>query len=125
MKPGARRSSNVKDARFIWKSTCTTCRDARAFLRGLGAKLDERDYARARLTATELESLFKGRYARDFINPRSPAYKAMALAGKALTPPDAIALMVREPNLLKRPIVVVGGEMIAGFDRDRIRDALK
>ncbi len=49
----------------------------------------------------------------------------MGLAGKSLTPAQTIKLMAQEPNLIKRPIVVVGKEMIAGFDRDRLRAALK
>lgn len=91
----------------------------------LGVELDERDYAKTPLTVAELKDLFAGRDPRDFLNARSPAFKAMGLAGKSLTPPQALALMAKEPNLIKRPIVVAGKEMIAGFDRDRLRTALK
>ena len=91
----------------------------------LGAELDERDYAKSPLSAAELKDLFTGRDPRDFLNPRSPAFKAMGLAGKTLSAEQALALMAKEPNLIKRPIVIAGKEMIAGFDRDRIRAALK
>ncbi len=91
----------------------------------LGAELDERDYAKVPLNSAELKNLFAGRDPRDFLNPRSPAFKAMGLAGKSLTPEQALALMAKEPNLIKRPIVIVGKEMIAGFDRDRLRAAVK
>jgi arsenate reductase-like glutaredoxin family protein len=91
----------------------------------LGIDLDERDYAKAPLSTAELKDLFAGRDPRDFLNSRSPAFKAMALAGKSLTPDQALALMAKEPNLIKRPIVVAGKEIIAGFDRDRLRAALK
>ena len=91
----------------------------------LGAELDERDYAKSPLSAAELADLFAGRDPRDFLNPRSPAFKAMGLAGKTLSAEQALALMAKEPNLIKRPIVIAGKEMIAGFDRDRLRAALK
>ena len=91
----------------------------------LGVDLDERDYAKAPLSATELKDLFAGRDPRDYLNPRSPAFKAMGLAGKSLTVEQALTLMVKEPNLIKRPIVVAGKQIIAGFDRDRLRAALK
>ncbi len=91
----------------------------------LGAALDERDYAKVPLNAAELKALFAGRDPREFLNARSPAFKAMGLAGKSLTIEQAIALMAKEPNLIKRPIVVAGKEMIAGFDRERLRAALK
>jgi arsenate reductase len=91
----------------------------------LGAELDERDYAKAPLSAAELKELFAGRDPRDFLNSRSPAFKAMGLTGKSLTAEQALALMAREPNLIKRPIVVVGKEAIAGFDREKLRAAVK
>jgi regulatory protein spx len=112
-------------ARFLWKSTCSTCRDARSFLRDeLRVELDERDYARRPLTLTELKELFSELDPRDFLNPKSPAFKALGLRGKVLTPDEALELMTREPNLIKRPLIVTGKAIIAGFDRERLRVAL-
>jgi arsenate reductase-like glutaredoxin family protein len=91
----------------------------------LGADLDERDYAKVPFSASELKELFAGRDPRDYLNPRSPAFKAMGLAGKSLTPDQALALMAKEPNLIKRPITIAGKEIIAGFDREKLRAALK
>jgi arsenate reductase-like glutaredoxin family protein len=111
--------------RFLWKSTCSTCRDARAFLRDeLHADLDERDYARQPLGLAELKELFAGLDPRDYLNPKSPAFKAKGLKGKSLTQDQALALMAEESNLIKRPLTVAGKSIIAGFDRQRLRDAL-
>ncbi len=30
---------------------------------------------------------------------------------------ELIRLMVEEPNLIKRPIITLGGELVAGFDK--------
>lgn len=90
----------------------------------LKVDLDERDYARAPLTEAELTSLFGDGDPRDFINPKSPAYKALGLKDKKLGVRDAIRLMAREPNLLKRPLTIKGRTIIAGFDRDRMREVL-
>ena len=117
----------MKKAKFFWKSTCSTCRDARSFLRtDLGVELDERDYAKDPLNEAELRALFgdAGLDPRDFLNPRSPAYKAMRLGDRKLTAPDAIGLMARDLNLIKRPLVIVGKTAVAGFDRDRLRAIL-
>ena len=91
----------------------------------LGVELDERDYAKAPLNAAELKDLFAGRDPRDFLNQRSPAFKAMGLAGKSLTAPQALALMAKEPNLIKRPLTIAGKQLIAGFDRENLRKALR
>ena len=88
------------------------------------AELDERDYAKNPLSRAELEDLFKGRDPRDFVNPKSPAFKALGLKGKTLTPDQALDLMSREPNLIKRPLTIAGRAIIAGFDRDALRKAL-
>jgi regulatory protein spx len=90
----------------------------------LKVDLDERDYARQPLNAAELRELFKGRDPRDFLNPKSPAYKARGLAARTISPDDALRLMVEDPNLIKRPLVVVGREIIAGFDRERLKKVL-
>lgn len=88
-------------------------------------ELDERDYAKQRLSLDQLKALFAGADPRDYLNPKSPAFKAMGLRGKTLTPADALKLMAEEPNLLKRPLVIAGRKMVAGFDRDRLRELLK
>jgi len=90
----------------------------------LRLELDERDYAKAPLGAAELKVLFAGRDPRDFLNPKSPAFKALGLRGRKLTAAQALALMAKEPNLIKRPLVVAGGEIVAGFDRERLRALL-
>jgi arsenate reductase (glutaredoxin) len=90
----------------------------------LQVELDERDYAKQPLGAAELKVLFVGRDPRDFLNPKSPAFKAMGLKGRKLTATEALALMAKEPNLIKRPLVVAGGEIVAGFDREHLRELL-
>jgi regulatory protein spx len=113
-------------AQFYWKSTCSTCRAARNFiLNELGVEVAERNYAKEPMTPEELKALFKGADPRDYINPKSPAFKAMGLKGKPLTQDQALELMAQEPNLIKRPVTVVGKRILAGFDRDALRQALK
>ncbi|MGH8012364.1 MAG: arsenate reductase family protein [Candidatus Binataceae bacterium] len=115
----------MKKVRFLWKSTCSTCRNARQFLRDeLHLDLDERNYAKEPLTLAELKEVFKDMDACEFINPKSPAFKAMGLRGRELTSAQALKLMAEEPNLIKRPLVVVDGTIIAGFERERLRTAL-
>ena len=90
----------------------------------LRVELDERDYAKEPLSAAELKLLFAGRDPRDFLNPKSPAFKSMGLKDRKLTVPEALELMAKEPNLIKRPLVAAGGEIVAGFDRERLRALL-
>jgi arsenate reductase (glutaredoxin) len=92
----------------------------------LGVELDERDYAKDPLSEPELRALFdeEGLDPRDFLNPKSPAYKKLGIGDKKLTASEALKLMTRDLNLIKRPLVIAGKTVIAGFDRERLRAAL-
>ena len=93
----------------------------------LGADLDERDFAKHPPSEADLKTLFDdaGQDPRDFLNPRSPTYKQMGLADKKLSASEAIKLMARDVNLIKRPMLIAGKKIVAGFDRDQMRAALK
>jgi arsenate reductase-like glutaredoxin family protein len=89
----------------------------------LALELDERDYAKQPLNEAELKDLFKSTDPREYINPKSPVFKALNLKGKALTTEQALKLMAQEPNLIKRPLTIAGRKIIAGFDREELRRA--
>ena len=81
-----------------------------------GATLVERDLGREPLSAAELTDLFRGRDPRDFLNTRNALYRSRGMKDHPPSPAETIRLMAGEPNLIRRPIVVRGGERIAGFD---------
>ena len=51
----------------------------------------------------------------DFVSTRSPVFKDRPLPKSKK---EAIALMLENPNLIRRPIVVKGSTVIFGFDKD-------
>ena len=51
----------------------------------------------------------------DFVSTRSPVFKERPLPSSKK---EAIALMMDNPNLIRRPIVVRGAKVIFGFDKD-------
>jgi arsenate reductase-like glutaredoxin family protein len=52
----------------------------------------------------------------DFVSTRSPVFKERPLP---TSKKEAIALMMENPNLIRRPIVIKGSKVIFGFDKDR------
>ena len=52
------------------------------------------------------------------ISTRSPAFKARALDVSKLTKAKAIDLMLEEPNLMRRPLVL-GSEAVFGYDKEK------
>lgn len=49
------------------------------------------------------------------LNHRSPAYKARNLGAAKLTKSQAIELMLEDPNLMRRPLVLAKGKAILGY----------
>jgi arsenate reductase-like glutaredoxin family protein len=63
-----------------------------------------------------LERLIDEEHLEDFINKRSPAYKERGLDAATLTKQQAIDLMMEEPNLIRRPLLLRGKRALFGFD---------
>ena len=102
----------------LWmKSSCTTCRNAKAKLAVLGIEVEIRDYFRKPLEAPELEGLLPADPA-PMLGTKSPKYKELGLKDRRLSKAEAIALMVGDNNLLKRPILVHPKGTVIGFDAE-------
>jgi len=100
----------------LWmKSSCTTCRRARAKLAELGIEVDVRDYFKKPLEVVELERLLPPDPA-PLLGTKSPKYKELGLKHCKLTKAEAILLMMQDNNLLKRPILVHPQAVVIGFD---------
>ncbi len=100
----------------LWmKSSCTTCRNAKARLVELGVDFEVRDYFKQALQAAELERLLPAD-PTPMLGTKSPRYKELGLQDRRLTKAEAIALMVADNNLLKRPILVHPEGVIIGFN---------
>ena len=51
----------------------------------------------------------------DFVSTRSPVFKQRALPRSKK---EAIDLMMAQPNLIRRPILIKGSKVVFGFDKD-------
>jgi arsenate reductase (glutaredoxin) len=68
------------------------------------------------MTEAELEDLIGKRDYKEFLNTRNELYRAKKMKEKPPSRAEAIKLMAREPNLIRRPIVVNGSQIILGFN---------
>ena len=85
--------------------------------------LEEVDLNRG-LSVAELDKLIGARDYRLFLNSRNELYRERGM--KESPPPraEALKLMSENPNLIKRPILVKGREIILGFDEKAFADLL-
>lgn len=119
-KPVAAKKRSAKTVHFLQKPTCTSCRKARAYMENRGFDLHFRDLDKERLSSEELEKLIGDRDHRDFLNTRNELYRQKNMKENPPTRADAIRMMVGEPNLIRRPVIVAGGRIVVGFDREKI-----
>ncbi len=116
-KPAAK-TVGSKVVQFYHKPNCTTCRKARKFLEKRGFQLYFRDLAKHRLSPAELEKLIGNRDHTDFLNTRNEVYRDENMKENPPSRKQAIQMMSKEPNLIRRPVVVAGGRVVVGFDED-------
>ena len=91
----------------------------------LGAELESRDLSTERLTAAELEALIGRRDYKEFLNPRNELYRAQNMKEHPPSRSEALQLMAKEPNLIRRPVVIRGSQMVLGFDEEAYKKLLK
>ncbi|MGO9590608.1 MAG: arsenate reductase family protein [Candidatus Acidiferrales bacterium] len=115
-----RRTKSRKKVLFMQKPTCTTCRKAKKFMQRRGFQLYFRDLAKERLSSSELEKLIGRHDYTEFLNPRNEVYRKENMKEEPPTRKQAIRLMAKEPNLIRRPLIVAGGRVVVGFDEDGI-----
>jgi arsenate reductase (glutaredoxin) len=82
----------------------------------LGAELESRDLDKQPLSEKELNDLVGVRDYKPFLNPRNELYRERNMAEKTPSREEAIRLMSKNPNLIKRPVVVRGDQIVLGLD---------
>ncbi len=82
----------------------------------LGAELESRDLDKQPLSEKELHDLIGDRDYKLLLNPRNELYRERNMARKTPSREEAIRLMSKNPNLIKRPVVVRGDQLVLGLD---------
>lgn len=102
---------------FVY-SSCTSCRKTEEVLKQSSADHEIRDYFRDRFSVEELRSILKGAglSARDVLSKRSRVFKVREAEIEALDDDALLALMVEEPTLLRRPLVVGAKGVVVGHN---------
>lgn len=106
---------------FLQKPSCTTCRKAKAFLGKLGVELELRNLDMQRLSKNEINALIGERDYKAFLSSRNELYRRRNMKDKPPSRAEAIQLMASEPNLIRRPVVIAGDEIVLGYDEDAYR----
>jgi Spx/MgsR family transcriptional regulator len=85
---------------------------------------EEREYGKNPFTEKELRDLIGDDPVANILNSRNELYRARNMKQKPPSKEEAIKLMLKEPNLLRRPVIVLGKKKILGFNESEVAKIL-
>ncbi|NPU15013.1 ArsC family reductase [Bradyrhizobium sp. 83012] len=98
---------------------CDTMKKARAWLDDHGVAYDFHDYKAAGIEKAKLEAWSEEVGWELLLNRAGTTFKKLPEADKeGLTKSKAIALMLAQPSMIKRPVLDLGGKRVVGFKPD-------
>lgn len=104
---------------------CDTMKKARTWLDARGAAYTFHDYRTDGITRDQLEAWVAELGWEVLLNRAGTTFRKLPEADKAgLTAEKAIALMLAQPSMIKRPVLDLGSRRLVGFDDAAWRAAL-
>ena len=77
----------------------------------------ERDFFADPFSFQELNDLFKSVKIKDYFSIRSPSFKELNIQLENLNEEEVLNLMLKEPRLIRRPLIFIDGQLIIGTDK--------
>jgi Spx/MgsR family transcriptional regulator len=108
-------------------ASCSSCRKTIAQLEKSGAHFQSRDYFRQRFDRNELQIVLAkaGLKPSDILSTRSKVYAARDLGSLNLSDDELVDLMLEEPTLLKRPLVIGNGLTVVGHNASKLTELIE
>ncbi|HEY1837249.1 MAG: ArsC family reductase [Rhizomicrobium sp.] len=95
---------------------CDTMKKARAWLEKHGVAYEFYDYKLAGIDRARLENWIKRVGWEVLLNRAGTTFRKLPDKDKAnVTEKKAIALMMAQPSMIKRPVLEIGGKLTVGF----------
>lgn len=85
---------------------------------------EEREYGKSPLSERELREIIGEEPIENFLNTRTPLYRERNMKQKPPSKDEAIRLMLKDPNLLRRPVIIKGRKKLAGFNESEVKQLL-
>jgi nitrogenase-associated protein len=109
---------------FYQKPGCgTNARQLRA-LEAAGHEVIARSLLTEPWTAAELQTFFGDTPVASWFNPAAPRVKSGEVKPTEIDAARALALMLDDPLLIRRPLIEANGTRCAGFDREPVLSLL-
>lgn len=105
---------------------CSKSRQTLELIRDAGIEPEIVLYLETPPSQAELDRVLKrlGMQPQDLMRKGEPLYQELGLKGKELSRQEAIDLLVENPKLIERPIVVEGDRAVIGRPPETVRELL-
>lgn len=85
---------------------------------------EEREYGKKPFSEKELREIIGDEPIENLLNTRTPLYREKNMKRKPPSKDEAIRLMLKDANLLKRPVFIKGRKKLAGFHENQVKELL-
>ena len=109
---------------FYEKPFCAANAKQKQILRSSGCTLIERNLLEHGLDAEALRSFMGDKKVADWFNSAAPAIKNGEISPENLGEVEAMELLMTNPILIRRPLMVIGSEKLCGFDEKKVSEIL-
>lgn len=109
---------------FYQKPGCATNARQKRMLEAAGHIVIAKNLLTEPWTAEDLRGFFGSTPVTAWFNPATPRIKSGEILPQNLDATSAIALMLDDPLLIRRPLVEMDGQRCAGFDREPVTSLL-
>lgn len=118
--------SRAKSVTIYGIKACDTMKKARIWLEQQGIEAAFHDYKTAGIDKATMESWAEKAGWETLLNRAGATFRNLPEKDKiGLTETKAIALMLAQPSMIKRPVLDIGGKLIVGFKPDVYAAAFK
>ena len=87
-------------------------------------EFEEREYGKNPFTEKELRDIIGEEPIERFLNTRTPLYREKNMKQKPPSKDEAIKLMLKDSNLLERPVIIKGKKKLTGFNEAEFKELL-
>jgi nitrogenase-associated protein len=105
---------------FYEKPGCSNNTRQKKLLAAAGHQVVAKDILTETWQAERLRAFFGELAVRDWFNYSAPAIKLGEIEPDMLTEQEALALMLENPLLIRRPLMQAGDTLMAGFDQQAV-----
>lgn len=107
------------------RQSCSHCARVTQWFKRRGVAVDLRDIVLSPPPAEILRKLIAKYGPAGAANPRCASYRAWGFHAEKMTPGEALRCLQSDPNLIRRPVIVAGEIILAGYNPPELEKLLE